>query len=184
MGDKEIVALFFKRDEKAISETAKKYGELCRAVSARILSDSRDAEECVSDAYLAAWNRIPPEKPRSLGAFLSRLVRNISVDRLREKTAEKRGGGTATELLDELDECLSDRSAEDRYIEAETVSEINKFLGKLSKRERDIFVLRYYHGYGVKEIADKTGLAENNVRANLSNTRKKLREYLIKRRLI
>ena len=90
MHDNEIIALFFKRDERALKEAADKYGELCRSVSMRILNDSRDAEECVSDAYLAAWNRIPPEKPRSLGAFLCRIVRNISVSRLRKDTAKGR----------------------------------------------------------------------------------------------
>lgn len=184
MHDNEIIALFFKRDERALKEAADKYGELCRSVSMRVLCDSRDAEECVSDAYLAAWNRIPPEKPRSLGAFLCRIARNISVSKLRKDTAEKRGGGEGTLLLEELDECLSDRSAEEKYIESETVSAINGFLKKLPKLQRDIFVLRYYHGYGYSRISDATGYEENNVRAILSNVRKKLKEYLSKEGLL
>ncbi len=184
MQDSEIVALYFKRDEAALVQTANKYGDMCKAVSMRILNDSRDAEECVSDTYLAAWNSIPPQKPRSLGAFLCRVVRNISVSRLRKDTAEKRGGGEGTLLLEELDECLSDQSAEEKYIESETVSAINGFLKKLPKLQRDIFVLRYYHGYGYSRISDATGYEENNVRAILSNVRKKLKEYLSKEGLL
>ena len=184
MRDSEIVALFFKRDERALKETEDKYGKLCRSVSLRVLNDSRDAEECVSDAYLSVWNRIPPDKPRSLCAYLCRIVRNISVSRLRADTAEKRGGGEGALLLDELEECLSDRSAEDRYIESETVAAINGFLKKLPKKQRDIFVLRYYHAYSVCKISDMTGIEENNVRAILSNVRKKLKEKLIKEGLV
>ena len=184
MHDNEIIALFFRRDERALKEAADKYGELCKSVSMRILNDSRDAEECVSDAYLAAWNRIPPEKPRSLGAFLCRIARNISVSRLRKDTAEKRGGGEGTLLLEELDECLSEQSAEERYIESETVSAINRFLKKLPGKQRDIFVLRYYHAYSVSRISEMTGYEENNVRAILSNVRKKLKEYLSKEGLL
>ncbi len=184
MRDSEIVALYFKRDEAALVQTANKYGDMCKAVSMRILNDSRDAEECVSDTYLAAWNSIPPQKPRSLGAFLCRVARNISVSRLRADTAEKRGGGEAALLLEELDECLSDRSAEEKYIESETVSAINGFLKKLPKKQRDIFVLRYYHAYPVRKISDMTGIEENNVRAILSNVRKKLKENLIKGGLV
>ena len=182
--DKEIIDLYFDRDQSAVTESERKYGALCLSVSMRILNNKQDAEECVADTWLAAWNCIPPQRPAKLGAFFSRIVRNISVDRLRSQTTAKRGGGEAALLLSELDECLTGQSAEDSYMEKETVAAINAFLKKLPKKERDFFVLRYYHAYSVKEISEMTGFAENNVRAALSSARKKLKDFLVKRGLL
>lgn len=182
--DKEIIRLFFDRDQSAVTESERKYGRACMSVSQRILNNRQDAEECVADTWLTAWNRIPPEKPNSLGAFFTRIARNISVSRLRAETAEKRGGGEASLMLEELDECLYGQSAEDSYMEKETVAAINTFLKKLPRKEKDAFVLRYYHAYSVKEIADMTGYSDNNVRAVLCSARKKLRDHLIKKELI
>ena len=184
MHDKEIIDLYFDRDQSAVTESERKYGALCLSVSMRILNNKEDAEECVADTWLAAWNCIPPQRPAKLGAFFSRIVRNISVDRLRSQTTAKRGGGETAQLLSELDECLTGQSAEDEYMEKETVEAINGFLKKLSKKERNIFVLRYYHAYSVKEITEMTGYNGNYVRAVLSSVRKKLKDYLYKRGLI
>lgn len=184
MHDREITELFFERDQRAITESERKYGSMCLAVSMRVLNNKEDAEECVADTWLAAWNCIPPQRPAKLGAFFSRIVRNISVDRLRSQTTAKRGGGETALMLSELDECLAGQSAEDSYMEKETVEAINAFLKKLSKKERNAFVLRYYHAYSVKEISDMTGYEDNHVRAVLSSVRKKLKEYLNKRGLL
>lgn len=184
MRDREIIELYLDRDQSAVIESERKYGKTCLSVSMRILNNKEDAEECVADTWLAAWNSIPPQRPANLGAFFSRIVRNISVDRLRSQTTAKRGGGEAAILLEELDECLVCQSAEESYMEKETVAAINEFLKKLSKKERDAFVLRYYHAYSVKEIADITGFHENYVRAVLSSVRKKLRDFLERRGLI
>ena len=184
MHDKEIIDLYFDRDQSAITESERKYGAVCLSVSMRILNNKEDAEECVSDTWLAAWNSIPPQRPSKLGAFFCRIARNISVDRLRKETTAKRGGGEAALLLSELDECLTGQSAEDSYMEKETVAAINAFLKKLPKKERDVFILRYYHAYSVKEISDLTGYQDNYVRAELSNARKKLKDFLDKRGLL
>ena len=182
--DKEIIDLYFDRDQSAITESERKYGKMCLSVSLRILNNKEDAEECVADTWLAAWNAIPPQKPAKLGAFFARIVRNISVDRLRAQNTEKRGGGEIAIILDELDECLVGQSAEDAYMEKETVEAINAFLKKLPKKERDTFILRYYHAYSVKEISELTGYGDNYVRAVLSSARNKLKDFLNKRGLL
>ena len=184
MRDREIIELYFDRDQNAVTESERKYGKMCLSVSLRILNNKEDAEECVADTWLAAWNSIPPQMPAKLGAFFARIVRNISVDRLRAQTTAKRGGGEAALLLSELDECLIGQSAEDSYMEKETVEAINAFLKKLSKKEKDAFVLRYYHAYSVKEISEMTGYGDNYVRAILSDVRKKLKEFLYKKGLL
>lgn len=56
MEDEKIIALYWQRDQSAIDETDKKYGVQLRGLSYGILSDREDAEECVSDTYMAVWN--------------------------------------------------------------------------------------------------------------------------------
>ena len=176
MTDKEIIALFNSRDERAVTELKNKYGGYIIAVSQRILCDISDAEECVNDAYFAVWNSIPPEQPDDLGAYVFRICRNLSVDRLRQNTAKKRSADVVM-LTEELAEC---ESAEDEYIRGELDTLINTFLRSLKKRDRDIFLCRYYFSHSTADIADSFGMSEEYVRTVLSRIRKKLRERLEK----
>lgn len=176
MNDKEIIALFNLRDQRAIAELNSKYGNYISSVSLRILGDRSDVEECVNDAYLIVWNTIPPENPNNLGAYVFRICRNLSVDRLKRNTAKKRSAEIVS-LSEELAEC---DSAEDEYIQGELQTVINAFLESLKKRDRNIFLCRYYLSYSIKEISDSFGMSEEYVRTLLSRTRAKLKEYLKK----
>ncbi len=178
MNDKEIIDLFNSRDQRAVAELQGKYGDYIKTVSYRILGDVQDADECVNDAYLAVWNSIPPDSPDDLGAYVFRICRNLSVDRLRRNTAKKRSADIIS-IDGELNECVGD-SAEDAYIKGELKTVINAFLKSLKKRERDIFLLRYYFSYSAKEIAERFGTDDDYVRVLLSRTRKKLKEFLQK----
>ena len=176
MNDKEIIALFNSRDQRAVTELKNKYGDYITAVSTRISGSRSDAEECVNDAYLAVWNTIPPEDPADLGAYVFRICRNITVDRVRRNAAKKRSAETVS-LTEELAEC---DSAEDEYIQSELKSVINAFLKTLKKRDRDIFLCRYYFSYSMKDVSDRFGISEEYARTVLSRTRTKLKEHLIK----
>ena len=185
MTDREIISLFEKRNEKAIAEVTRKYGDYCYSVAVRILGSALDAEECVNDTWLAVWNKIPPEKPENLGAYLARITHHIAVARLRRISADRRGGGEIELVFEELDECLPDRAdAESPLLAKELASAMNRFYGTLPKRTRDIFIARYYSARPFDEIADAYGTSEANVRLLLSRTRKKLRAYLEKEGLI
>ena len=107
MEDHAILALYFARDERALDETAKKYGDGCYAVSYQILRSHQDAEECVSDTYIRAWNAIPPKKPTFLGAYLMKIVRNLSLSAYQAARAKKRGGGQVETLSGELADCVT-----------------------------------------------------------------------------
>ncbi|MBQ1847636.1 MAG: sigma-70 family RNA polymerase sigma factor [Clostridia bacterium] len=179
MTDREIIKLYYERNEKALSETDKKFGKYCLKTASRILKDDADAEEACNDALYKVWQSIPPDDPDDLGAYLCRITRNVCVDRLRVSDAEKRGGGEIPLILDELDECTSNmRSAEDEYISGELTKTLNGLMKKLPKRQRDMFVSRYTLAYSVSEIASAFGCGENDVRANISKARKKLIELL------
>ncbi len=180
MNDQSILALFHARDERALRESADKYGRYCAAVALNILSDARDAEECVNDTWLRAWQSIPPAAPDDLGAYLAKITRRLSLDRLAQNTADKRGGHDSPTALDELADILPDPETTDDALDAAALSaDIDRFLRAQSTRVSDIFVLRYFHGESVSAIASRYRLSANATSALLSRVRKKLKKYLI-----
>ena len=176
MEDASIVALYFRRSENALKESQKKYGGYCFAIANRVLYSKEDAEEVVNDTFLRSWQTIPPERPVSLGAFLGRIARNLSIDRLRRSGALKRKAQETALCLDELEEVVG--TGEDLSSEglAET---LDAFLETLPEEPREIFMLRYWHVFSVREIARRTGKNEGAVRVSLHRTREKLREFLL-----
>jgi len=180
MEDSGIIALYRERDERAIAETAKKYGGYCTAIAANILHDHLDVEECVNDAYFRLWSSIPPSRPKACAAFLGRITRNTALDRYKLLHAEKRGGGE-TELLDEIGDIVFDsRSIEQEAEHKELVGAINDFLAKNPVKKRRIFTARYFMFKSVPEISACYGISESGVSVTLNRMRKKLREYLEK----
>lgn len=178
MDDRRIIELFFARDEKALAECESVYGKYCESIAKNILGSDEDAEEVFNDTLLRAWNSIPPEKPRSLKVYLGTLARNLSFDRYRKMTAEKRGGCEVAFCLEEAEEFLADTS--DEYEKSDLTALLNAFLHSLPERECDIFVRRYYYCDATDEIARRFALKEANVLVILSRTRKKLKEALKK----
>lgn len=184
MTDREMIDLFFARDERALREVEAKYGKYCRAVAMRILNVYEDAEECVNDTWLSVWNSVPPNRPDDLGAYLSRITRNHALSLLRRQSADKRGENV-TAALGELDECLSDlRSAEDEYTMKELKEAVNKFCRSLPQRDRSIFLGRYFYMRSEAELAGAFNMSENYLHTLLVRTRKKLRKFLIKEGLL
>lgn len=185
MEDSKIVSLYWARSEAAISETSSKYGRYCFSIAHNILTDAQDADECVNDTYLAAWNSMPPHRPSILSTFLGKLTRRISIDRFRIRGAAKRGGGEMTLVLDELDECLPSRDDTERTVELrELTRAIDGFLSALQETERTVFVCRYWFLVSVEEISERFGFSRSKTKTMLYRTRGKLREYLTKEGLI
>lgn len=178
MTDEQIVNLYLQKDEAALRESERAYGAYCRALAERFVS-AEDAGECVNDAYLRAWNAIPPERPAHLRAFLARLTRNAALDRYRAHSAEKRGGGEADAVLEELSEVVGAGETAESAVTAKELGEaVNRFVRSLPRRESDIFVRRCFFADTAAEIAARYGMTEGNVKVTLSRTRKKLRIYL------
>lgn len=177
MDDKQIIRLFFERSEQAITELSQKYGDLCMKIARRILNDHQDAEECVNDAYLGAWNSIPPQSPDLLRAYICRIVRNRSLKKLRANTAIKRGSQFEVSLS-ELEDCIPDNSMDEQLSISELSAQINAFLAALPKDDRLMFVKRYWFSESISELADAFGITENNVSVRLSRIRGKLHQYL------
>ena len=177
MDDTGIIELYWLRDERAVVETDNKYGAYCRTVSMNILGIFEDAEECVSDTYVRAWNAIPPTRPKRLRVWLARITRNLSLDRWSMNRAEKRGGMTV--LLSELDECIpAPRGLE----QVEDARELGRVLGgwlaALPEDERTVFLRRYWVGESVAAIAQSRGMSANALTKKLSRMRKSLQKHL------
>jgi len=180
MEDEKIIALYWERNEEAILVSEKQYGSYCSVIARNILGSSEDAEECVNDTWLNAWNSMPPQKPKILSAFLGRITRNLSLNRWRYRSAEKRGSGQMELILEELQQIVSGRECvEQEFDRREMIRSINHFLGNLSESKRSIFLCRYWYGDSVKTIAWRFGMTENHVSVTLNRLRKKLKEYLL-----
>lgn len=179
--DGEIIALFFERDETALSAVNSKYGRYISAVAMNVLGDFQDAEECVNDALFQAWENIPPASPENLAGYLAKIVKNISLNRYRQAHTKKRGGKIAKIYL-ELDETISGSdNVERNYENKELLNAVNTFLGKLPTNKRDIFVLRYWYCMNLSDLAARVGMTENRLAVELFRTRQKLVKYLQKR---
>ena len=182
MDDAKIVQLYWDRDERAIPATSDKYGNYCASIARNILGSEEDAEECVNDTYLSAWNSMPPHRPRVLSVFLGKLTRNLSLNRYKYNTALKRGSGQAAFVLDEIAELVSDtNSVEREIVRRELVAAIDAFLGALPADKRRIFVCRYWYFDTIPEIAARFGMTGNHVSVTLSRLRLKLRKHLSER---
>lgn len=176
MDDKTIVDLYFLRNEDAIGLTEEKYGPYCYSIAYNILSNREDAQESVSDTYLAAWNNIPPRRPSVLSAFLGKLTRHISIDRWRQRTAAKRGGGEVAVALEELAECVVGlQNIELEYERKELMKAYTRFLKELPETERRVFLGRYWYMESIEAIATKFGFSQSKVKMLLQRTRIKLR---------
>ena len=179
MDDEAILSLFLQRQDAALSAAEAKYGRLCYRTAEGILHDPRDAEECVNDVWLRAWDAIPPQQPRSLSSWLVKVTRNLAITRLRSRTAEKRGGDQLPLLLEELAQCVPGAPDPQRVLESREISEhLNRFLSGLRQEERDVFVSRYFFAAPVAELAQKTGWTKGRINSMLQRTRRKLRDYL------
>ena len=182
MDDAKIVQLYWDRDEQAIPVTANKYGNYCTSIAINILGNREDAEECVNDTYMNAWNSMPPHRPNILSTFLGKIVRNLSIKRYKHNTADKRGGGQATVVLDEIAEFVSDTDSVEKEIDhRELVKAIDSFLDRLPSDKKSIFVCRYWYFDSISDIAIRFGMTENNVSVTLNRLRLKLHNYLLER---
>ena len=179
MQDDAIITLYWNRDETAILHTDEKYHIYCYTIAHRILHSENDAEECINDTWLRAWNTIPPQKPSNLRLFLGRITRNLSLDRYRRFHAEKRGGGEMPMLLEELGDCATHTDTVfDEVAQKELAHTLEQFLTTLDIRDRTIFLKRYFYTMSVAEIARQLAMTENGVSKRLSRMREKLKVCL------
>lgn len=179
LSDEQIIDMYWARNEEAIPETDKKYGNYLFTVAKSIVSDKLDCEECLNDTYLGTWNKIPPERPNIFRAFLTRIMRNIAIDRFRKNSAKRRIPSEMQVSLDELENCITATpSVEEEYLTSKVAEVLSVYLRSLSRRKEMIFVCRYYYADRIADIAKMLGVSENTVFRELAEIRAGLRERL------
>ena len=185
MEDRQITELFLQRNEEAVRAAQTAYGAYCLSIARRVLGNEEDAEECVNDVLLAAWNSIPPNEPENLAHYLGRIVRRIAIDRLRKETAVKRGGSEAVIALDELEETLAAAGTPEELLEKkELAAAVSGILRTFKEAERNIFLRRYWFLDTVPQIAERYGISRGQTAMILSRGRKKLAAALKKKEWI
>lgn len=181
LSDEEIISLYWERNGTAINATDVKYGRYLYTIAQNILNDDLDSEECLNDTYLGTWNSIPPNRPRLFQAFLSKIMRNIALERVRKASASKRIPSEMTMSLEELDECIAFELGEDEKYHLNKLSEIfNAYLDTLTDRQLFVFICRYYYSDPVIKIADMLKLSKNTIFRDLAEIRRGLKEHLEK----
>ncbi|MBQ8414793.1 MAG: RNA polymerase sigma factor [Clostridia bacterium] len=181
MEDKRIIELYFARDERAIEETKSKYGRLLLSIAYRILGNRQDSEECESDTYFRTWNSVPPTNPSSLSAYLSRITRNLAINRYHRNRRSR--DGEMELILDELSEVITDDGGRiDEQIALQDALE--GFVGGLDMTKRLIFLKRYYYMMSLRDIARDMEISVGTVKSHLSRMRNALRNYLTERGIV
>lgn len=181
MKDNEIIKLYWDRDEAAITATADTYGNYCYSIACNILNSKEDAEECVNDTWLNTWNSIPPHRPERLSTYLGKITRNLSLNRYKQQTAQKRGNGQIELALAELENCVpSQAGMEHLSDEMELVSALERFLLTYPKTERNIFLGRYWYLYSIPELATAYRMSESKIASLLYRMRNRLKLHLQK----
>lgn len=185
MNDYEIIDLYWERNERAITETADKYGKYCHSISYTILHNEEDAKECVNDTYLGAWKSLPPNRPNCLSSYLGKIVRNFSLNRYRNYNAEKRGRGQVELVLSELEDCVPSATGVEQLIEEQMLSYcINQFLYAQTEEKRNIFIRRYWYLYSIRDIAAAYDMSESKITSMLFRMRNELKKHLEKEGII
>jgi len=180
--DEEIVTLLWYRDDNAIKMLEEIYGKNFLNISYRILNDEEDAKECVNDAYMNTWDSVPDARPKCIFAYVGRIVRNLSINRLKKSKTKKRGGEEGTLLLTELAECIPDGENVESEVEYKELSKsISEFLKNNKEEHRMLFVERYWYGKTIKDIAKDYKMSAKKVENILYRLRNKLKEYLFER---
>ena len=184
LADEQIIALYWKRDEKAIDETDFKYRRYLYTVAYQILHDAQDSDECLNDTYLGAWNAIPPAKPSPFQVFLSKIMRNTALVRYKKASAQKRVPSEMTVTLDELDKYLPYNeqalSAEEEYHLYQLSSSLSQCLRAMPQNRCFIFICRYYCCDRISDIAEMLHTSERTVYRELEKARQELKEHLTK----
>lgn len=179
IADEQIIEMYWLRDEQAIKETDKKYGQFLFRIAYNILHDCLDCEECQNDTYLGVWNAIPPTRPTVFQAFITQIMRRIAINRYKEKTSKKRIPSELTVSMEDVYDTLhSDKTVDAEYASAEVGSIINDYVRNLSGRQRYIFIDHYYLAESVETIATDLEISVATVYREIDKIKQGLKLHL------
>ena len=179
LDDDKIIELYWQRDEEAIEATDFKYRKYLYKIAYNIVRDNVDCEECLNDTYLGSWNAIPPSKPSVLKAFLTTIMRRISIKRYHNNLRKKVIPSEMTVSLSELEDFIvGDEDVGDDFDVVKLGEIISSFVRSLSKRRQFIFMSRYYVAEPIDVIARDLGLSRSTINKELAAIRSALKDKL------
>ena len=182
MEDKEIINLLLNRSEIGLKELKEKYSNLYGGIIRNMLEDKRDAQEVEDDLLMAVWNSIPPNNPNSLIAYVCSIAKRLTINKFKYNNRQKRSAEYEV-LLSELGDCISDDNTVES-VEIEDLQkireELNRFIAKLDKFSRYLFVRRYIFNESILSLSKKFGVRENSISVKLYRIRKRLSKRLKK----
>lgn len=174
MEDVQLIRALQTRQDGAMEQFQTAYTPLLRYIIAPILPDERDREECLSDVLLRVWDAIGSYDPEraALTTWLTHLARNAALNRRRGNERRREDGA--------LDEAMPDIAdgPEQSLLKAETAQALWAAVGRLGRRNRDLFLRKYYYYQPTAQIAAECGLTVRAVEGKLYRIRKQLREEL------
>lgn len=175
LSDEQIIKMYFDRDEQAISETDVKYGKYLFSIAQNILKNANDSEECRNDTYLNAWNSIPPTRPSRLGAYLARIIRNISINRWNKDHRDRRIPPEMVDSLSDFEGFLPASTDAESSAIAEVIS---RYLRSTTERRRYVFMSRYFLVRRTSTIAAALRVSESTVKKELLAIKRELKKKL------
>ncbi|MFT5290123.1 MAG: RNA polymerase sigma-70 factor (ECF subfamily) [Planctomycetota bacterium] len=142
------------------------------------LAQDAEADDLAQEALLRLHDRLNLwDQARDYGAWRNTLVANLCRDRLRRQSTRQAAEATAAKAG------LPDRmpAPEDPAQAADVRRVLTEALGKLSPREREVFVLRDLEGHSAETVSASLGITQSSVRSLGTMARRRLRELLAPR---
>ena len=174
MEDVRLVRALQARQDGAMEQFQRLYTPLLRYIIAPILTDERDREECLSDVLLRVWDAIGTFDPgkAALTTWLTHLTRNAALNRRRANERRRESGS--------LDETMPDAAdgPEQSLLRAETAQALWAAVERLGRRDRELFLRKYYYYQPTAQIAAELGLTVRAVEGKLYRIRKHLQSEL------
>jgi len=173
-----IMAIENDDDREKAAKIYKLYGSTLFYIAKSILHDNYLAEDAVSRAIIRIIDNL--EKINTIDCYQTRgfivtIVRNISIDILRQQNHRKT---VSLDVIPDYSAC--EEPVLDNVTTKEACLKITDAISNLNKNYSDILYLKMEFDYSNKEISKTLGISEDNVKMRLSRARKALKEQLLK----
>ena len=182
--DEALVAMAKTGDEAAFELLIERHYRFCLAKAYTILRNHGDAEDESQNAFAKAWQYLHQFKgDGSFGAWLSRIVSNECLMRIRERKGARM---ISVDQLFEWEgsfrlEVIDQRALpEDSVGDAEVSHMLNREIGRVPARLREALVMRDLRQCSMREIAAHLGISVPAAKSRLMRARQTLRARLTK----
>ncbi len=173
MTDGQILKRMKDGNQEGLEQMIARYSRYIRAIILNMLGDSgaADAEELISDTFLAAWNHAENIQPGKLKAYLCVTARNRAKDFLRSRRPLAMD-------IDELELPDGGDTLDEEMIRQERARLVRKAIRGMKPRDREIFLRYYYYLQSTDQISKIMGVPPGTVRSCLSRGREQLKKTL------